>query len=737
MNIPTNTQQLLNKVKNRLLILSPTVNAGLERECNKGDFYRDGDKCIGKGGFGEVWKVSHKKTNKTYVIKVIDKKTIQNQNLVSQINREIQIMYQVHHPHVMNLVNHFEDDEKFFLIMPFASRGQLYTHLRRQVRFDQRTAAQYMRETIAAVKYLHEQKIMHRDIKPENLLLDENYRIKLSDFGWSNFKDDEDTRKTYCGTPEYLSPEMVRKLPHDYSIDIWSLGVLLFEFLAGYAPFTGANQNELFLNIKHLKINWPVDFPPLAKNLISRILKINPKERPTLDEISSHSWFDQNPPYHPVLVNTLTDSKQILESHLVNVSAETIQKEIDNVVNSNDSNDKDKSDLIKQSILAQRQNANFPVYSTVNDMNNVVNILKNDNSKMRRENFDLKSKLSDYEIENKKIKSELTKLKESHNEATNKTIKHLEEELEKYKILNNDRLQLLSELEDKNNQLVDLKLKYDCATLEKENTARENLSSLQKINELNTQLNDKNMQITKLELKITEIENEKNANLNTYKNKLIDIQSQLFDKVEETHDYNYLTKVIELLSDTVKDFNTNCGQKFTSLKDILNDFNKKYLSNETDVKTLLQKTSTEITELISNLKQQTIDEFVNANKRINESSNSNSKHKEVIEWYKKQINELMEYKNTTLATQSKLEKIEKENETLKTQMDINNKNLDVYKTNERLKADKIKQLKENISSLKNEKQDLILYVMEGLKSKNNDSFYLEFKSRYAKNKKDK
>jgi hypothetical protein len=305
------------------------------------------------------------------------------------------------------------------------------------------------------------------------------------------------------------------------------------------------------------------------------------------------------------------------------------------------------------------------------------------------------------------------------------------------KCKNLNSIKVLDNFEDKNNQLEDLKLKCDCATLEKENTARENLSSLQKINELNTQLNDKNMQITKLELKITEIENEKNANLNTYKNKLIDIQSQLFDKVEETHDYNYLTKVIELLSDTVKDFNTNCGQKFTSLKDILNDFNKKYLSNETDVKTLLQKTSTEITELISNLKQQTIDEFVNANKRINESSNSNSKHKEVIEWYKKQINELMEYKNTTLATQSKLEKIEKENETLKTQMDINNKNLDVYKTNERLKADKIKQLKENISSLKNEKQDLILYVMEGLKSKNNDSFYLEFKSRYAKNKKDK
>ena len=242
--------QLLNKVKERLLILSPTVKAGLERECNKGDFYREGDKCIGKGGFGEVWKVVHKKTNKTYVIKVIDKKSIKNQNLVSQMNREIEIMYQVHHPHLMQLINHFEDDDKFFMIMPFAARGQLYTLLRRQVRFDQRTAAQYMRETIAAVKYLHEHKIIHRDIKPENLLLDSNYRVMLSDFGWSNFKEDEDTRKTYCGTPEYLAPEMVKKLPHDYNIDIWSLGVLLFEFLAGYAPFTGTNQNELFNNIK-------------------------------------------------------------------------------------------------------------------------------------------------------------------------------------------------------------------------------------------------------------------------------------------------------------------------------------------------------------------------------------------------------------------------------------------------------------------------------------------------------
>ena len=186
--------QELNKVKERLLVLSPTVKRGLERECDKSDFYRCDDYYIGKGGFGEVWKVNHKKSNDLFVIKVLDKKRLKSQKLIEQLNLEIKIMYKVHHPHIMQLINHFEDDNNFFMIMPYASRGQLYTLLKKNVKLEQKMTAQFIRETISAVKYLHEHNIIHRDIKPENILLDQNYRVKLSDFGWSNFCNPDEKR---------------------------------------------------------------------------------------------------------------------------------------------------------------------------------------------------------------------------------------------------------------------------------------------------------------------------------------------------------------------------------------------------------------------------------------------------------------------------------------------------------------------------------------------------------------
>ena len=326
----TSKQLQLNDVKNRLLILSPTVKAGLEREACKADFEAIEEKNIGKGGFGCVWKVRHKVTKKIFAIKVINKDSIIKQNLVEQTNREIEIMYALDHPHIIKLYNHFEDNDDFCLIMQYASKGQLYAQIRRLKRLDQKSAAQYMREVISAVKYLHGRNppIIHRDIKPENILLDSDGRCKLADFGWSNFHEGNKQRETYCGTPEYLAPEMINKSGHNESIDIWSLGVLLFEMLTGKTPFNfKGDRNQLYNSIKTLKICWTDDFPPLAKDLISKILRLKPSDRLSLDQILAHQWFKEIPQIKPVLEPYNYNEEQKLSSHLIHTlpEGETVQ----------------------------------------------------------------------------------------------------------------------------------------------------------------------------------------------------------------------------------------------------------------------------------------------------------------------------------------------------------------------------------------------------------------------------
>ena len=211
-------------------------------------------------------------------------------------------MYNLNQEHVVRLHNHYEDDDNFYLILQYCSKGQLYTMLKREGRLNERVTAQYLREVISAVQYLHslEPPIIHRDIKPENILLDSNNSVKLADFGWSNFFNEDRRRLTYCGTPEYLAPEMIKQVGHDKSLDIWNIGVLMFELLTGTPPFEGANQNELFENILNFRIKWPKGFSGVARDLVSKLLKTNPAERISLDEVVNHPWFKANPAIKPV-----------------------------------------------------------------------------------------------------------------------------------------------------------------------------------------------------------------------------------------------------------------------------------------------------------------------------------------------------------------------------------------------------------------------------------------------------
>lgn len=282
-----------NNVKNRFLPLSEAVAKGQEPEAKFSDFSEI--RQLGSGSFGKVYLVKHKKTRGVYAIKAIDKRNKNNQEGKPYFRREIEIMYKVHHPNVVRLFSHFEDDEYCYFVMEYISKGNLYDIMSKQKSkcFEARTVASYMRDLISAVYYLHkmETPIVHRDIKPENILLHEDGRLKLTDFGWSNYIDDKEVRTTYCGTPVYLAPEMIKEIGHDEHLDIWCIGVLMFELLTGEIPFPGNNMTALSENILRTKINWPRDINLDAKDLISRILKPDPQARISLMDMLKHPFF--------------------------------------------------------------------------------------------------------------------------------------------------------------------------------------------------------------------------------------------------------------------------------------------------------------------------------------------------------------------------------------------------------------------------------------------------------------
>ena len=716
-----------NHVKNRLLFLSPTVRTGLERECNKDDFFREGDSYIGKGAFGEVWKVSHKMTGKIYVIKVMDKLAIKEQRLIDQINREIEIMYKLNHPHVIRLINHFEDDDKFYLIMPYASKGQLYSLLRRQVRFDQRTAAQYMREVIEAVRYIHSfsPKIIHRDIKPENLLLDENYRVLLSDFGWSNFLDDNEYRKTFCGTPEYLSPEMAKKEGHNEMVDIWALGVLMFEFLAGYAPFSGSCPKELYSNIKKLKINWPVDFPPLAKNLITKILKLNPSERLSLEEILDHSWFTQNPPLRHVLTDYLTNEKDILKSHLIIEKPENVEEKLNDIT---DPHKKRKFGTLRAQ-LAENYDDNYDNDKSINSDNNDDEITNSENKENDKNKINIKNNnkininnnnnnynntympninqnfiyikkqkkilqkkydelLIKEEKENKLIKAlqeENFKLKNNQENLKKNHILLIDKEIKKYKLLSDDREILLKTIEELNiknnelnlqNELLQNKVKY-----------YEN-----KINYLNEKINELNQENQKYILEINNMkENEKIFNIDLNNN------DDLTNKLNE-----FTEKNIKSFIDNIPSLNLN----LTNLENkINNEINNNVVSFLND-------------------KMKSFDDLI---KEENNIIKIDDNKESFFEQNKKFIEEIKEekIKNQTQNNNKKFEEIKDKNNILEEKI----KNLlEEKKVNSELIDLKNKELEKASTKIKN-MEDKIFDINEFIKTKSkNESFIKKINS---------
>ncbi|KAF2012101.1 kinase-like protein [Aaosphaeria arxii CBS 175.79] len=248
-------------------------------------------KPLGKGKFGRVYLAREKTSGFVCALKVLHKAEIQQEGFEKQVRREIEIQSHLAHPNLLSLYGHFHDSRRIFLIVEFAGQGELYKHLRKEQRFPERKAAQYIAQTASALKYLHRKHIIHRDIKPENLLVGIYGEIKMSDFGWS-VHTPYARRTTLCGTLDYLPPEMLSSMGVSYSkqVDLWSLGVLMYEFLVGEAPF----EDSLVMTKRKIvrgEYSIPSFVSSEAKDLIKRLLVLDPEKRIPLEEIERHPWI--------------------------------------------------------------------------------------------------------------------------------------------------------------------------------------------------------------------------------------------------------------------------------------------------------------------------------------------------------------------------------------------------------------------------------------------------------------
>jgi aurora kinase len=230
-------------------------------------------KPLGKGKFGRVYLAKERSSGFVCALKVLHKSELQQGGVQKQVRREIEIQSNLRHPNVLRLYGHFHDSKRIFLILEFAGRGELYKHLRKEHRFPEWKAAQYIAQMAAALKYLHKKHVMHRDIKPENILVGIHGEIKISDFGWSVHAPNN-RRQTMCGTLDYLPPEMLKPGSQDnyYSekVDLWSLGVLTYEFLVGEAPFEDTPVMTQ-RRIARADMSVPSFVSPEARDLIKKV----------------------------------------------------------------------------------------------------------------------------------------------------------------------------------------------------------------------------------------------------------------------------------------------------------------------------------------------------------------------------------------------------------------------------------------------------------------------------------
>lgn len=267
-------------------------------------------KTLGIGAFGKVKLGHHLITGQKVAIKILNKGKIKHMEMAEKVRREINILKMCTHPHIIRLYEVIDTPSDIFVIMEYVSGGELFDYIVARGRLPPDEARHFFHMILSGVEYCHFKKVVHRDLKPENLLLDADNNIKIADFGLSNVIHDGDFLRTSCGSPNYAAPEVISgNLYAGTEVDVWSCGVILYALLCGTLPFDDESIPNLFKKIKSGMYSLPSHLSQLSRDLILRMLVVDPMKRITIPEIRAHPWFQHKLPAY------LTLSPESIESH--------------------------------------------------------------------------------------------------------------------------------------------------------------------------------------------------------------------------------------------------------------------------------------------------------------------------------------------------------------------------------------------------------------------------------------
>ncbi|XP_068144722.1 serine/threonine-protein kinase MARK2 isoform X9 [Drosophila tropicalis] len=249
-------------------------------------------KTIGKGNFAKVKLAKHLPTGKEVAIKIIDKTQL-NPGSLQKLFREVRIMKMLDHPNIVKLFQVIETEKTLYLIMEYASGGEVFDYLVLHGRMKEKEARVKFRQIVSAVQYCHQKRIIHRDLKAENLLLDSELNIKIADFGFSNEFTPGSKLDTFCGSPPYAAPELFQGKKYDGpEVDVWSLGVILYTLVSGSLPFDGSTLRELRERVLRGKYRIPFYMSTDCENLLRKFLVLNPAKRASLETIMGDKWMN-------------------------------------------------------------------------------------------------------------------------------------------------------------------------------------------------------------------------------------------------------------------------------------------------------------------------------------------------------------------------------------------------------------------------------------------------------------